>query len=163
MNLTLAITWELTEADGNMPEFQTACRMIEDVLRKRRLTGVGEPDIPPYTTRLLCETATIYTEGTEKLIHIRTFGTDEWPPKREVNDTMNLVERLKETQRRRFSLSQDSLWRLANKHGFHDLWQDAESDLSEAINYICTLKKELADSIAEPKEKLGEDVEVKSD
>ena len=75
MKLTLEITWELTEVDGTMPELQTARRAIDDVLRKRRLAEVGEPDIPPYTTRLLCET--VHIQGIEEPIHIRIFGTDE--------------------------------------------------------------------------------------
>lgn len=75
MKLTLEITWELTEADGTMPEFETARKAIEDVLAKQRLVEVGEPDIPPYTTRLLCET--VHIEGLDEAIHIRIFGVDE--------------------------------------------------------------------------------------
>jgi len=75
MKLTLEITWELTEVDGTMPELQTARRAIDDVLRKRRLAEVGEPDIPPYTTRLLQEQ--VFIEGVDEPVYIRLFGIDE--------------------------------------------------------------------------------------
>jgi len=75
MKLTVKLTWELTEPDGNMPEFQTARKAIEDVLEERCLVEAKGPNVPPYVTHPLCEQ--VYIEGEEEPIYIRIFGVDE--------------------------------------------------------------------------------------
>jgi len=98
MKLTFEITWELTETDGNMPEIETARKAIEDAVKTRCLVEFGEPDIAPYTTRLLQEQ--VFIEGVDDPVHIRLFGVDERVSEREAGDVTKMVEQLKEAQQR---------------------------------------------------------------